>query len=129
MLIKKEKSIKNLLLSNHKLLKQIIIDNERKCTESVSNHIIKKMKNIKVEEIKDFMEKWDSREKFFDNYNPENESLFLVSIEIPKYVYSIKISTLKNKTLFRALSIEEEKRTITESLCNPSEIKRPVRRL
>ncbi|EAS8119932.1 hypothetical protein EHA50_24105 [Salmonella enterica] len=27
------------------------------------------------------------------------------------------------------LSIEEEKRTITESLCNPSEIKRPVRRL
>ncbi|EAR6263605.1 hypothetical protein IGC24_004589, partial [Salmonella enterica subsp. enterica serovar Heidelberg] len=118
MLIKKEKSIKNLLLSNHKLLKQIIIDNERKCTESVSNHIIKKMKNIKVEEIKDFMEKWDSREKFFDNYNPENESLFLVSIEIPKYVYSIKISTLKNKTLFRALSIEEEKRTITESLCN-----------
>ncbi|EFT2822505.1 hypothetical protein H2178_004469 [Salmonella enterica] len=129
MLIKKEESIKNLLLSNHKLLKQIIIDNERKCTEPVSNHIIKKMKNIKVEEIKDFMEKLDSREKFFDNYNPENESLFLISIDIPEYVYSIKVSTLKNKTLFRALSIEEEKQTITESLCNPSEIKRPVRRL
>ncbi|ELD9119755.1 hypothetical protein AAHJ69_004424, partial [Salmonella enterica] len=118
MLIKKEESIKNLLLSNQKLLKQIIIDNERKCTEPVSNHIIKKMKNIKVEEIKDFMEKLDSREKFFDNYNPENESLFLVSIDIPEYVYSIKVSTLKNKTLFRTLSIEEEKRTITESLCN-----------
>ncbi|ENC9305878.1 hypothetical protein ABLE16_004448 [Salmonella enterica] len=129
MLIKKEESIKNLLLSNQKLLKQIIIDNERKCTEPVSNHIIKKMKNIKVEEIKDFMEKLDSREKFFDNYNPENESLFLVSIDIPEYVYSIKVSTLKNKTLFRTLSIEEEKRTITESLCNPSEIKRPIKRL
>ncbi|HGM7842790.1 TPA: hypothetical protein ACKQH2_005234, partial [Serratia marcescens] len=47
--IKKEELIKDLLLSNHELLKQIIINNERKCTEPAADYITDVMeKFIKI---------------------------------------------------------------------------------
>lgn len=112
----KEELIKDLLLSNHKLLKQIIINNERKCTESAADNIIKKMKNIKVEEITDVIEKADVREKFFDVINTNDVDLFSMSIEMPEYTYKIKFDTLENRNIKQALEIGIEKAMILNNI-------------
>ncbi|EHZ1836370.1 hypothetical protein PAF38_004559 [Salmonella enterica] len=117
--IKKEELIKDLLLSNHELLKQIIINNERKCTEPAADYIIKTMKNIRVEEITDVIEKADVREKFFDKINITDLYLFSVSIEMPKFTYTIKIDTLKNKKIKHILEIENEKMMIINNIGKP----------
>ncbi|EAW0506345.1 hypothetical protein FGP78_23180 [Salmonella enterica] len=119
MKIKKEELIKDLLLSNHELLKQIIINNERKCTEPAADYIIKTMKNIRVEEITDVIEKADVREKFFDKINITDLYLFSVSIEMPKFTYTIKIDTLKNKKIKHILEIENEKMMIINNIGKP----------
>ncbi|ECG5977595.1 hypothetical protein BXJ34_23610 [Salmonella enterica subsp. enterica serovar Enteritidis] len=119
MKIKKEELIKDLLLSNHELLKQIIINNERKCTESAADNIIKTMKNIMVEEITDVIEKADVREKFFDKINITDLYLFSLSIEMPKFTYTIKIDTLKNKKIKHILEIENEKMMIINNIDKP----------
>ncbi|EDC0900951.1 hypothetical protein BFV81_21490 [Salmonella enterica subsp. enterica serovar Infantis] len=119
MKIKKEELIKDLLLSNHELLKQIIINNERKCTEPAADYIIKTMKNIMVEEITDVIEKADVREKFFDKINITDLYLFSLSIEMPKFTYTIKIDTLKNKKIKHILEIENEKMMIINNIDRP----------
>ncbi|EKF6616757.1 hypothetical protein OZ348_004560, partial [Salmonella enterica subsp. enterica serovar Infantis] len=99
--IKKEELIKDLLLSNHELLKQIIINNERKCTEPAADYIIKTMKNIRVEEITDVME------KFIYDYNLKDNDLFTVSIETPQEIYKIKIGTHRTKNIKSTLERSE----------------------
>lgn len=115
----REELIKDLLLSNHELLKQIIINNERKCTEPAADYIIKTMKNISVEEITDVREKADIREKFFDEINIKDVGLFSVSIQIPEFTYIIKIDTLKNKKIKHILEIENEKMMIINNIGKP----------
>ncbi|ENP4349874.1 hypothetical protein ACDP23_004649 [Salmonella enterica] len=112
----KEELIKDLLLSNHKLLKQIIINNERKCTESAADNIIKTMINIRIEEIIDVIEKEDVREKFFDAINTNDVDLFSMSIEMPEYTYKIKFDTLKNRNIKQALEIGIEKAMILNNI-------------
>lgn len=116
MLIKKEELIKDLLSSNHELLKQIIINNERKCTASAADNIIKTMINIRVEEIIDIIGKADVREKFFDVINTNDVDLFSMSIEMPEYTYKIKFDTLKNRNIKQALEIGIEKAMILNNI-------------
>ncbi|MEM6021041.1 hypothetical protein K8Q95_27465 [Escherichia coli] len=124
----KEELIKDLLLSNHELLKQIIINNERKCTEPAADYIIKTMKNIRVEEITDVIEKADVREKFFDEINVKDVGLFSVSIQIPEFTYTIKIDTLKNKNIKHFLEIENEKVILLDNIDKPQEEKKIKRK-
>ncbi|EKR1396005.1 TPA_asm: hypothetical protein G4G51_004698 [Salmonella enterica subsp. enterica serovar Dublin] len=126
--IKKEELIKDLLLSNHELLKQIIINNERKCTEPAADYIIKTMKNIRVEEITDVIEKADVREKFFDEINIKDVGLFSVSIQITEFTYTIKIDTLKNKNIKHFLEIESEKVILLDNIDKPQEEKKLKRK-
>ncbi|EBB3558148.1 hypothetical protein HLB76_004341 [Salmonella enterica] len=116
MLIKKEELIKDLLSSNHELLKQIIINNERKCTASAADNIIKTMINIRIEEIIDVIEKADVREKFFDAINTNDVDLFSMFIEMPEYTYKIKFDTLKNRNIKQALEIGIEKAMILNNI-------------
>ncbi|MFV9798296.1 MULTISPECIES: hypothetical protein [Enterobacteriaceae] len=120
--IKKEELIKDLLLSNHELLKQIIINNERKCTEPAADYIIKTMKNIRVEEITDVME------KFIYDYNLKDNDLFTVSIETPQEIYKIKIGTHRTKNIKSTLERSEILNRLEDSNI-PAPLPRPVRRL
>ncbi|EAP8967480.1 hypothetical protein SQ79_23820, partial [Salmonella enterica subsp. enterica serovar Infantis] len=120
--IKKEELIKDLLLSNHELLKQIIINNERKCTEPAADYIIKTMKNIRVEEITDVME------KFIYDYNLKDNDLFTVSIETPQEIYKIKIGTHRTKNIKSTLERSEILNRLEDSNI-PAPLPRPIRRL
>ncbi|EGL6751308.1 hypothetical protein IMU68_004503, partial [Salmonella enterica] len=122
MKIKKDELIKDLLLSNHELLKQIIINNERKCTEPAADYIIKTMKNIRVVEITDVME------KFIYDYNLKDNDLFTVSIETPQEIYKIKIGTHRNKNIKSTLERSEILNSLEDSNI-PAPLPRPIRRL
>ncbi|EBH6874493.1 hypothetical protein CT018_23555 [Salmonella enterica] len=113
----KEESIKEFLLNNQDILKEILT--RRKYSKEAAEIIIREMTNIDIKEVQPM--RCYSTEKY--------SNIFEINIDTPKGIYKDKFDIFKNKTLFRALSIEEEKRTITESLCNPSEIKRPIKRL
>lgn len=122
MKIKKEELIKDLLLSDHELLKQIIINNERKCTEPAADYIIKTMKNIRVVEITDVME------KFIYDYNLKDNVLFTVSIETPQEIYKIKIGTHRTKNIKSILERSEILNRLEDSNI-PAPLPRPISRL